>query len=114
MDQPTKTHRSIDFQQHRLFLEKYTLLTEDDSELRAKRDAWYAFYRPSTPGEFADLNTAVMAMTAAISEAGTWPGYASWLPQVADQISATNGAAFGIRGHRDARTQDADCYDSCD
>ena len=43
-------------------------------------------------------DTAVLAMTAAISEASQWPGYASWLPQVADQISATNGAAFGIRG----------------
>jgi len=43
-------------------------------------------------------DTAVMAMTAAISEASQWPGYARWLPQVADQISATNGAAFGVRG----------------
>ena len=61
MEQPTKTHRSIDFQQHRLLIEKYTLLTENDSELRAKRDAWYAFYRPSSPGEFEYLNTAVMS-----------------------------------------------------
>ncbi len=43
-------------------------------------------------------DTAVMAMTFAVSEASQWSGYASWLPQVADQISATNGAAFGIRG----------------
>jgi len=43
-------------------------------------------------------DTAVMAMTAALSEASQWPGYASWLPLVADQISATNGAAFGRRG----------------
>ena len=43
-------------------------------------------------------DTAVMAMTLAVSEASQWPGYATWLPQVADQISATNGAAFGIRG----------------
>jgi hypothetical protein len=43
-------------------------------------------------------DTAVMAMTAAISEAGQWAAYAKWLPQVADQISATNGAAFGVRG----------------
>jgi hypothetical protein len=28
----------------------------------------------------------------------TWAGYAKWLPQVADQISASNGAAFGVRG----------------
>jgi hypothetical protein len=43
-------------------------------------------------------DTAVMAMTAAVSEASQWAGYATWLPQVADQISATNGAAFGVRG----------------
>lgn len=43
-------------------------------------------------------DTSVMAVTAALSEARQWAGYASWLPQVADQISATNGAAFGIRG----------------
>lgn len=43
-------------------------------------------------------DSAVMAMTAALSEAGQWPGYASWLPLVAEQISATNGAAFGRRG----------------
>jgi len=39
-----------------------------------------------------------MAMTAALSDATQWSGYASWLPLVADQISATNGAAFGRRG----------------
>jgi hypothetical protein len=43
-------------------------------------------------------DTAVMAMTAALSEASQWPGYASWLPLVAEQVSATNGAAFGRRG----------------
>lgn len=41
---------------------------------------------------------AVMAVTAAVSEASQWPGYADWLPLVAAQIAATNGAAFGIRG----------------
>ncbi|GAB4423261.1 MAG: hypothetical protein OHK0039_39840 [Bacteroidia bacterium] len=41
---------------------------------------------------------AVMAMTAALAEAAQWPGYASWLPQVAAQIAATDGAAFGMRG----------------
>lgn len=61
MEQPTKTHRSINFEQHRLFLEKYTLLTEDDSELRAKRDDWYAWYRPSSPGEFEYVNQALMS-----------------------------------------------------
>jgi len=43
-------------------------------------------------------DSALMAMTAAIAEARQWPGYATWLPQVAAQISATNGAAFGARG----------------
>jgi hypothetical protein len=43
-------------------------------------------------------DTAVMAMTAALSEASQWPSYSSWLPLVADQVSATNGAAFGRRG----------------
>jgi hypothetical protein len=43
-------------------------------------------------------DTAVLAMTAALSEASQWQGYASWLPLVAEQISATSGAAFGRRG----------------
>jgi hypothetical protein len=43
-------------------------------------------------------DSAVMVMTAALSEASQWPGYASWLPLVAEQISATSGAAFGRRG----------------
>jgi hypothetical protein len=47
---------------------------------------------------FPSYDTAVMAMTAALSEASQWPSYASWLPLVAEQISATNGAAFGRRG----------------
>jgi hypothetical protein len=43
-------------------------------------------------------DAAVLAMTAAISEAKQWPGYASWLPMVAEQISALDGRAFGARG----------------
>jgi len=43
-------------------------------------------------------DSATMVMTAALSDASQWSGYASWLPLVADQISATNGAAFGMRG----------------
>jgi hypothetical protein len=43
-------------------------------------------------------DSGVMAMTAALSVASQWPGYASWLPLAAEQISATNGAAFGRRG----------------
>jgi hypothetical protein len=37
-------------------------------------------------------------MTAAISDASQWAGYASWLPLVAEQISALDGRAFGARG----------------
>jgi hypothetical protein len=40
----------------------------------------------------------VMAMTAALSEQSQWTSYKSWLPQVSRQLSATNGAAFGMRG----------------
>jgi hypothetical protein len=43
-------------------------------------------------------DTQTMAMTAAISAVSQWDGYSSWLPQVADQISATDGGAFGMRG----------------
>jgi len=43
-------------------------------------------------------DTKTMVMTAALSAADQWAGYAAWLPQVADQVSATNGAAFGMRG----------------
>jgi hypothetical protein len=43
-------------------------------------------------------DSCVMAMTAALSDATQWAGYANWLPLVADQISAINGAAFGMRG----------------
>jgi len=39
-----------------------------------------------------------MAMTAALSEGKQWAGYSSWLPLIADQISAHDGAAFGMRG----------------
>ncbi len=43
-------------------------------------------------------DSTVMAMTASLSSAAHWPGYATWLPLVADQIAATDGAAFGRRG----------------
>jgi hypothetical protein len=43
-------------------------------------------------------DSAVMAMTGAISEASQWQAYSAWLPLVADQVSAINGAAFGSRG----------------
>jgi len=58
----------------------------------------------------AAYDTAVMAMTAAISEAGQWPGYVKWLPQVADQISAVNGAAFGARGVMAQNLQNSMAY----
>lgn len=48
----------------------------------------------SAPG----YDSTVMAMTAALSAADQWGRYASWLPLVADQVAATNGAAFGRRG----------------
>jgi hypothetical protein len=43
-------------------------------------------------------DSATMAMTAALAPADQWARYATWLPQVADQIAATNGGAFGMRG----------------
>jgi hypothetical protein len=43
-------------------------------------------------------DTQTMAMTAALAEASQWPAYSSWLPLVASQVSAINGAAFGMRG----------------
>ncbi len=43
-------------------------------------------------------DSATMALTAALSIADQWSGYAAWLPQVAELVSATNGAAFGARG----------------
>jgi hypothetical protein len=52
----------------------------------------------------------VMAMTAALSEASQWGNYASWLPLVADQISASNGAAFGARGVMQQNLQNSQAY----
>lgn len=55
-------------------------------------------------------DSAVMAMAAALSTAEQWPGYASWLPQVADQVAATNGAAFGMRGLMQQNLQNSTAY----
>ena len=55
-------------------------------------------------------DTATMAMTAALSEASQWAGYASWLPLVADQVSAANGAAFGMRGIMSQNLQNSTAY----
>ena len=44
-------------------------------------------------------DSGTLAMTAAMAAADQWrAGYSTWLPQVADQISATDGGAFGMRG----------------
>jgi hypothetical protein len=51
-----------------------------------------------------------MALTAALSTADQWGGYASWLPQVADQVSATNGAAFGMRGIMQQNLQNSKAF----
>ena len=55
-------------------------------------------------------DSAVMAMTGALSDAGQWSMYASWLPMVADQVSATNGAAFGMRGIMAQNLQNSTAY----
>jgi hypothetical protein len=55
-------------------------------------------------------DTATMAMTAALSVAEQWPGYAPWLPQVANQISAIDGAAFGMRGLMQQNLQNSTAY----
>jgi hypothetical protein len=55
-------------------------------------------------------DTAVMVMTAALSEERQWPGYASWLPLVAEQIAATDGAAFGRRGIMAQNLQNSTAY----
>jgi hypothetical protein len=55
-------------------------------------------------------DTSVMAMTAAVSSVDQWARYAPWLPQVADQISATSGAAFGVRGIMAQNLQNSTAY----
>jgi GNAT superfamily N-acetyltransferase len=39
-----------------------------------------------------------MVVTLAASQEVQWAGYASWLPEAAEQVAALNGAAFGARG----------------
>src|SRR5882672_5899457 len=43
-----------------------------------------------------DMST--MVVTLAASQESQWAGYSSWLPELAEQIAALNGAAFGARG----------------
>lgn len=55
-------------------------------------------------------DTQTMAMTAALSVANQWPQYSAWLPQVAEQVSASNGAAFGARGVMAQNLQNSTAY----
>lgn len=43
-------------------------------------------------------DTQLMVMNGAFATEDRWADYADWLPLVANQIAATNGAAFGRRG----------------
>ena len=55
-------------------------------------------------------DSATMALTAALAAADQWAAYAAWLPRVADQVSATNGAAFGMRGIMQQNLQNSTAY----
>jgi hypothetical protein len=55
-------------------------------------------------------DSAVMAMTAALSETRQWQGYSTWLPLVAAQVAAKNGAAFGMRGVMQQNLQNSAAY----
>lgn len=55
-------------------------------------------------------DSAVMAVTAALSEARQWNDYASWLPLVAAQVAARDGAAFGMRGVMAQNLQNSTAY----
>lgn len=43
-------------------------------------------------------DTSTMVVTCAASVSSQWNSYAGWLPQVACQVAAIDGAAFGMRG----------------
>ncbi|MCE9658923.1 MAG: rhodanese-like domain-containing protein [Burkholderiales bacterium] len=55
-------------------------------------------------------DTQTMAMTAALASADRWPDHAAWLPQVAGQVAATNGGAFGARGVMQQNLQNSMAY----
>ncbi len=55
-------------------------------------------------------DSATVAMTAALSQASQWSGYAAWLPVVAQQVSASNGGAFGRRGVMAQNLQNSTAY----
>ncbi len=51
-----------------------------------------------------------MVVSAAAAQSHQWNDYASWLPQVASQVSATSGAAFGMRGIMQQNLQNSTAY----
>jgi len=55
-------------------------------------------------------DTQTMAMTAALTTADQWTGYSTWLPQVADQIAARDGGAFGMRGLMQQNLRNSTAY----
>ncbi len=55
-------------------------------------------------------DSTVMVVTAAVATADRWPQYASWLPLVAEQVSATDGNAFGRRGIMAQNLQNSMAY----
>ncbi len=55
-------------------------------------------------------DSCVMAVTAALAHASQWPGYTNWLPLVARQIAATDGAAFGMRGIMQQNLKNSTAY----
>ena len=57
--------------------------------------AWRGVARVSVATAY---DSATMALSGAFATAEQWPRHAPWLPQVASQVAATNGGAFGQRG----------------
>lgn len=55
-------------------------------------------------------DSTVMVVTAAVATADRWPQFASWLPLVAEQVSATDGNAFGRRGVMAQNLQNSTAY----
>ncbi len=55
-------------------------------------------------------DSATMALNGAFAHAAQWPRYAPWLPQVAAQVAATNGGAFGQRGIMQQNLRNSTAY----
>lgn len=55
-------------------------------------------------------DSATMALSGAFATAEQWPRHAPWLPQVASQVAATNGGAFGQRGIMAQNLQNSTAY----